>query len=141
MKVFVQLLFLCLSLQVSGQNSLPNPCADPKYREFDFWIGNWDVYGPKGNKAGESSISLILDSCIIFEEWTSQTKQGNVVYKGKSFNTYNALLNQWQQTWVDNTGSSTHYIYGKFENNKMEFLTAPFPVNKDTSVIQRLTFF
>ena len=23
------------------------PCADAAHRQFDFWVGNWDVTGPK----------------------------------------------------------------------------------------------
>ena len=26
------------------------PCADAAHRQFDFWVGNWDVTGPKGKK-------------------------------------------------------------------------------------------
>jgi hypothetical protein len=141
MKIVILLLLSFASVQINAQTSSSLPCSDPKYREFDFWIGDWDVYGLKGNKAGESKISLILDSCIILEEWTSSSKPGTFAYKGKSFNTYNAQSKQWQQTWVDNSGSTTHYIYGKLAANKMEFLTAPFSISKDTISVLRLTFF
>jgi hypothetical protein len=34
-----------------------NLCTlDTLYRQFDFWIGDWDVYGIKGTKAGEKAI-------------------------------------------------------------------------------------
>ena len=66
------------------------PCSSPVYRQFDFWIGEWEAFGPKGKKAGDSKISAILDSCIILEEWTSTAANNGVRYAGKSFNTYNA---------------------------------------------------
>jgi hypothetical protein len=116
------------------------PCSQPEFRQFDFWIGEWEAFGPKG-KAGDSKISLVLDSCIILEEWTSTGVVQGFRYAGKSFNTWNASLHQWQQTWVDNTGSSTAYTHGKFDNNRIIFTTDPFPFKKDTMATRRLTFF
>ncbi|MES2515773.1 MAG: nuclear transport factor 2 family protein [Bacteroidota bacterium] len=119
-----------------------SPCeTDSVYRQFDFWIGNWEVYDLKNNKAGDSKISAILNSCVILEEWTSETKQKGIIYTGKSFNTYNASSKQWQQTWVDNIGGSNEYLSGKFDENKIEFTTAPFKLNGDTTAVRRLTFY
>ena len=125
--------------QVSAQKS---PCTtNLVYRQFDFWIGNWDAYATNGKKAGESKISLILDSCIVLEEWTSTGTQGGLVYSGKSFNTYNAASGQWQQTWVDNVGGSTEFLIGKFSGNSMQFLSKEFAFSKDTMAIRKLTFY
>lgn len=119
-----------------------SPCgADPVYRKFDFWIGEWEAFGVKGKKAGDSKISLILDSCIILEEWTSTGIAQGLIYKGKSFNTYNAVTHQWQQTWVDNAGGSLEYLEGKAEDDKIIFQTKPFPFSKDTIAIRKLSFF
>lgn len=117
------------------------PCSDPVYRQFDFWIGQWEAFSLNGTKAGVSKISLILDSCIILEEWTSANTFNGVTYTGKSFNTYNAVTKQWQQTWVDNVGGSTEYLKGKKTENKLVLQTEPFPFSKDTIAIRRLTFF
>ena len=140
MKKILTALFIIIMINSNAQ--LSSPCGkDPIYRQFDFWIGEWDVFGPKGNKAGDSKISLILDSYIILEEWTSNAKAGTFGYKGKSFNTYNSQRKQWQQMWVDNVGGGTQYVYGKFESNKIVFQTDPQPFKKDSTMIQRLTFF
>jgi hypothetical protein len=61
-------------------------------------------------------------------------------YAGKSFNTYNAGLGQWQQTWVDNTGTTISYSIGKSENASIIFKTTPFKVSKDTMAIRKLSF-
>lgn len=144
-KYFTTLLLASLFFTQGFAQKLPpaSPCTTDKiYRQFDFWIGDWEAYGPKGNKAGDSKISLILDSCIVLEEWTSVPIPGvTVVYKGKSFNTYNAGTGQWQQTWVDNVGGNTHYVHGKYEEGKIVFLTDPQPFSKDTMAVNRLTFF
>ena len=118
------------------------PCnTNPVYRQFDFWIGEWEVYGLKGQKAGDSKIELILDSCIILENWKSANLFRGQYYSGKSFNRYNSSTGQWQQTWVDNVGGTTDYLEGHFENNKMVFQTKPYQFNRDTMAIQRLTFY
>ena len=118
------------------------PCTtDPVYRQFDFWIGEWDVYAKNGKKAGDSRIDLILDSCIILENWKSANVSQGDYYAGKSFNTYNSVSKQWQQTWVDNVGGSTEFLEGHFENNKMTFQTKPFQFSKDTMAVRRLTFY
>ena len=97
------------------------PCSGPVYRQFDFWLGEWEAYGTNGKKAGDSRISVILDSCVVLEEWTSANTVTGIRYAGKSFNTYNAATNQWQQTWVDNAAGSNEYLSGKYEDNKIIF--------------------
>ena len=84
-KLFTFLIsFLVISQFLSAQNL---PCGRPEFRQFDFWIGEWEAYGVNGKKGGDSKISLILDSCIILEEWTSAGVQQGLRYAGKSFNT------------------------------------------------------
>jgi hypothetical protein len=140
MKRGLLLVFIAtIGLQAMAQKT---PCTtDPVYRQLDFWIGEWDVYAKNGKKAGDSKIELILDSCIILENWKSANVSQGVYYAGKSFNTYNSTATQWQQTWVDNVGGTTEFLEGHFENDKMIFLTKPFQVNKDTTAIRKLTFY
>ncbi len=85
-----------------------NPCkASPEFRQFDFWIGEWDVKNPQGVPSGSSSVQLILGQCIIFENWS-----GGGGTNGKSFNIYDSNDKKWHQTWVDDKGTFTHYIGG-----------------------------
>ena len=123
---------------LAAQAPVANPCStNPVYRQFDFWIGNWEVFALNGKKAGESRIERLLDSCVIQENWTSS--QGG--YSGKSYNSYNAATGKWQQYWVDNKGGVTSYTDGRFENNKMVFLTESQPQPDGTNKIQRLSFY
>ncbi len=141
MRQFNFTVFLCLITLFSfGQSASKLPCSAPVYRQFDFWLGEWEAFGKNEQKAGDSKISLILDSCIILEEWTSASVNQGLRYAGKSFNTYNAATRQWQQTWVDNAGGSNEYLKGKFENNKIIYTSSPFPFSKDTMAIRKMTF-
>jgi len=138
-KLFIFLFIFLLNPQSIFAQRVP--CSSPEFRQFDFWIGEWEAFATNGKKGGDSKISLILDSCIILEEWTSAGMQQGLRYAGKSFNTWNAASKQWQQTWVDNTGNTTAFTKGKFENRKIIFTTDPFPFSKDTLATRRLTFF
>ena len=140
MKYWAWVLLITATIS-NAQSTTAKPCTGDNYRQFDFWIGEWDVYGINGNKAGDSKISLILDSCIILEEWVSVTKPGVFTYKGKSFNTYNSQAKQWQQLWVDNTGGSTHYLYGSYSEGKIVFQTSLPSSANESLQIDRLSFF
>jgi hypothetical protein len=137
-KIIFSLIAFSLFLELQAQKL---PCSNPVYRQFDFWVGDWEAFGKNGQKAGDSKISIILDSCIILEEWASAGVQQGLRYAGKSFNTWNAAEKQWQQTWVDNTGSTTAFVEGKYENNKITYKTKPFAFSKDSMAIRKLTFF
>ncbi len=109
-----------------------NPCkASPSFREFDFWIGEWNAKNTQGVTVGSSSIQLILGQCIIFENWSTP------VSSGKSFNIYDTTDKKWHQTWVDDKGTFTHYIGGLVDGKMV--------LNSDTmfngkKAIGRMTF-
>lgn len=130
-------LILCFALNIHAQSSL---CTNKNCRAFDFWIGDWEAFATNGNKAGDSKISLILDSCVILEEWTSAGQQKGFVFKGKSFNTYNSASKQWQQTWVDNTGNTTEFLRGSASDGQIIFYADKVISNEGKSFMRRLTF-
>lgn len=96
-------------------DSIAHPCSHaPEHRQFDFWIGEWDVVTTQGSSpTGTSSIQLILDKCVLLENWT-----GGLT--GKSFNHYDARSRKWIQDWVDSQSRSVHFE-GGFENGVMSF--------------------
>lgn len=139
-KLFALIIFSFVLSSVNAQTS-KLPCSLPEYRQFDFWIGEWEAYAPNGNKGGDSKISLMLDSCTILEEWTSTGLQKGLRYAGKSYNMYNAAQKKWQQYWVDNTGSITEYFNGHYEDGKMIVQTDNQKVNDTLWLIQKMTFY
>lgn len=137
-KAIIILLFIAFNHpSLTAQKS---PCSDPKFRAFDFWQGEWNVFSKNEKKAGESKISLILDSCTILEEWTSANSQNGIVYKGKSFNTYNLASKQWQQTWVDNTGNTTEYLRGEATEGQIIFYADKVISASGKPFLRKLTF-
>jgi tetratricopeptide (TPR) repeat protein len=90
------------------------PCQAAEYRQFDFWVGEWDVVTTDGhNPAGSSSVQLILDQCALLENWTG----GGT---GKSLNHYDTRLKKWIQDWVDSQSNGIHFE-GGLENGVMSY--------------------
>jgi len=111
-----------------------HPCLYlPEMRQFDFWIGRWNVQSANGQFVGESKIEKILDDCVILENWTSAAPNR---YAGKSFNLYNTSTGKWMQTWVDDKGGVSEFIKGEYKEGTMQFVTLPDKQKKMT----RLTF-
>lgn len=97
---------------VYGQQA---PCSAPEYRQFDFWVGDWEVFRPgTDTMVGTNHIKNILNGCVIEENWTG----GGGNFQGKSFNTYNPVDSTWNQVWVD-TGGNTYHFKGKYADNVM----------------------
>lgn len=78
----------------------PPGCPAEVRRQFDFWVGNWDVT-VGGKPAGENRIERILEGCALLENWS-----GAGGMSGKSLNFYDPQRKQWHQTWVDDRGGS-----------------------------------
>lgn len=72
------------------------PCAaDPLHRQFDFWIGAWNVTAPGAPAGATNVITGGLDGCAVAEDWT-----GANGVRGRSINAYDRDGGQWHQTWV-----------------------------------------
>lgn len=91
----------------------PKDCATAEYRQFDFWLGTWEVRLPDGSLAGANTIEAILGGCAIVEHWT-----GALGGRGTSLNFYDAVTKRWSQTWIDNHGSPLR-LEGGFRGGAM----------------------
>ena len=73
----------------------PGACAGAAYRQFDFWVGDWNVVDPSGVSVGTNFVRGELDGCLVTESWTDSTGS-----RGRSLNVYEAATGTWHQTWV-----------------------------------------
>ena len=105
------LIALTASAQTPSNVATPN-CSSAEHRQFDFWLGEWNV--TQGEKpAGRNIIRSILNGCAISEEWS-----GTGGFKGSSLNFYNADTKRWHQTWIDSQGQSL-VLEGQLEAGSM----------------------
>lgn len=77
-----------------AQTPSPQP---QEIHQFDFWLGDWDVFDAQGNPGGKSRIESIAEGNGLLENWTDSSGT-----TGKSLNTYNPDKKCWQQFWVGN---------------------------------------
>jgi len=113
------------------------PCEDPEFRQFDFWVGDWDVTSTGDSiQRGTSHISREMGGCVIWENWTSAGSP----YFGKSYNTYNVNLHRWEQYWVDNS-AGTIFFYGNLKDGVMDYWTDDVPQPNGEKLRRHLQFF
>jgi hypothetical protein len=71
------------------------PCAHQQgFRDFDFWIGEWDVHLANGTRAGSNIIQSIERGCALTEHWSSAN--GGT---GMSINYLDKASGEWVQVW------------------------------------------
>jgi hypothetical protein len=103
-KFSVAVLFLFISVipagHVSSATAQTIGCTAPEHRQFDFWLGDWDVFEVDGGaKVARTHVDSILNGCVLQETYGDSTG-----YKGESFTIYDASRKVWHQTWVTNRG-------------------------------------
>jgi len=138
----VAALFVLAPTNARAQTAPPAPpppaCQTAEYRQFDFWLGEWEVFLPNGKKAGDSRIEAIAAGCALLENWS-----GNGGFSGKSLNSYDSEDKRWHQSWVDSSGSRLELV-GSYADKRMVLSSAPgstvqriaWSVNDDGSVRQ-----
>lgn len=101
---------LSLSDAAAAQTAGPAPaaCAAPEHRQFDFWVGRWDVY-PAGTEKliAHSLIEKLYGGCAVRENWMPLGGTG-----GGSLNTYDPATKRWRQTWVDSSNAHVDFFGG-----------------------------
>jgi hypothetical protein len=102
-------------------------CTAPQYRQFDFWLGEWDLVGADGKKSAEDRVVQVLGGCGLQENWTS-VKSG----QGLSFSAYDPATKRWHQTLMDDSGAVLK-LEGEFADGKM-ILVGQRPSQKEKNV-------
>src|SRR5262249_20821909 len=91
----------------------PRPCASPEFRQFDFWIGEWNVTTPDGQAGGHNRSAPSLGGCALRESWTGASGT-----HGTSLNAFDPGARVWRQTWVDD-GGTVLLISGRLDGGQM----------------------
>jgi len=125
--------FLVAAGDARGQQAQQSPCADEAHRQFDFWVGTWEVTNAQGDVVGTNEITSILRGCALLEEWQSAGP-----YSGKSLNIYDAANDKWHQTWVDNGGLLLE-LDGKLVDGRM-VMEGRRPGPDGSDVLHRITW-
>ena len=110
-------------------------CCTEDHKGFDFWLGSWKVTGPDGKPLGTNTISKSGNQCVVYENWTSASPG----FTGASTNFFNKKTEEWEQLWVDSTGSHLK-LKGKRVGNKMILSSEAFENDKGMMTRHRITW-
>jgi hypothetical protein len=125
--------FVLAGLSFAAGAAPPAPCASAEHRQFDFWIGDWQVHKNDGVFAGFNRITSEYRGCVIHERYG--TGRG---YSGESLNVYDAARKVWHQSWVDDTGLLLT-LEGRW-NGKSMVLEGLAPGSDGAMAKQRITW-
>ena len=129
------ILAFALSLSASMTHAA---CDAPEHKQFDFWIGDWDVTMPDGlpnagKVLGHNRIERIAAGCGLAEHWT-----GASGFEGKSLNSWDAAHKTWRQFWVGGDGTVLR-LEGTLQGKAM-VLQGELPAAKGGVQRQRVTW-
>lgn len=107
-------LLLLLTIHFSYSQTQKAPCDTDKHNEFNFWVGDWNVYDVNGKLIGTNQILKMQSNCVMQENWESKVSPS----KGTSYNYVNLTDKTWNQVWVDNSGFSLE-LKGNLQGKSM----------------------
>jgi hypothetical protein len=122
-----------LAASSAGQGA-PAACAGAEHRQFDFWIGDWQVHAGEA-LAGRNRIEPILGGCALLESW-----EGASGSRGVSLNAYSSGDGQWHQTWVDGQGERLELAGGWDEATATMTLAGAVPDREGVAVRHEITW-
>ena len=92
---------LSLSAHAQDEQTAPSaaaptyPCEQrEEFKEFDFWLGDWEVHVANGTYAGKNKIEKSQAGCALIENWLGAA--GN---PGISINYFDVATEEWVQVW------------------------------------------
>jgi hypothetical protein len=91
-------------------------CTDSHYRDFDFWLGDWNVVAADGSITGATNrIVRELEGCALIENWTAANGS-----RGRSLNAFDQTDGRWHQMWVAPNGFAPLRISGVKKDGVLE---------------------
>ena len=108
-------------------------CSSVQHRQFDFWVGEWNVTDTRGQRIATSRVERSLNGCAIAESW-----EGVNGTRGQSINAWDPGTNKWHQTWLDN-GGTVLMIAGGMINGEM-VMEGERQLADGTQTLERITW-
>lgn len=110
----IGLLGVLAASAAQAQTPPPPACTAPEHRQFDFWVGEWDVF-PTGQdkQVATSRIEKLYDGCAIRENWMPLGGRA-----GGSLNNFVAEEGRWHQTWLSAANARVDF-HGGLVDGKM----------------------
>ena len=112
----------------------PAGCTSAESRQFDFWVGSWDVFAASDpdRKIAESVIEKLYLGCAIRENWRPGAAGGG------SLSAWVPGDPGWRQTWVDSSGAWVEFRGGM--RGQAMVLQGVWPQPGQPRQIMRMTY-
>ena len=120
----------------SADTSSSTRCSAVEYRQFDFWIGDWDTFETEdlhGPSIARAWITPLVDGCALHERY--EQSDGLV---GDSILSFDPVRRQWQQTWITNRGSNM-VLWGELRDGAL-VLEGEVHLHDGATVLQRISW-
>ena len=112
----------CAAQAQSSKTSPPCGLETP-FRQQDFTIGAWEVFGKdKAKSSAIVEIKPVLGGCALEEIWT--VTDGRPTANGRGLFTYSRQLGVWHYLWAADTGSSTEFKGRQTSPNTLVYETS-----------------
>jgi hypothetical protein len=119
--------------QDAPETQMAERCTAAELRQFDFWLGEWDVRNADGELLGSNGITRVARGCGLLENW-----RGRAGSRGMSLNTYDSAARKWTQRWVGD-GTSL-WLEGGLESGSMVLTGTGQRDTPNGPVLDRLTW-
>lgn len=135
--VFLATLATLASPQAAAQTPVAPPTCDaPEHRQFDFWLGEWEVVPADGSgqALGRNTISRVAAGCALREHWVNARG-----LDGHSLNVYDRDARRWTQFWIGADGVILRLQGGLRVDGAME-MRGELPDGKGGTQRQRIVW-
>ncbi len=117
----------------ASDTAVAERCQGPEYREFDFWLGAWEVRDSTGKVLGHNEIRPVSGQCALLENW-----RGAGGGRGVSINTYDTERSKWTQRWVGS--GATLWLEGGLQQGEMVLTGTELRTTPRGKVLDRITW-
>ena len=121
------------------QSAAPSNCDTPQHHQFDFWVGEWQVFDATDNSlVGYDRIDKHSEGCIVQQNLTFLTdmyRRPGVKYRlsGISVNRFDG--EEWLEMWADNQWGAIFLRGGIDANGAMVLITAIPSRHRDVKLV------
>jgi hypothetical protein len=131
----------------SGAVSTNPACPEPEARQFDFWVGQWDInnrYFVNGERWVDAGVATnlvhpVLGGCAVVEHWAGNLGRSQI--RGFSIRMYDPEKGKWVLllSWPNPERPGFTFLEGNFRHGRGEFFTEGTNAAGD-SVLTRYSF-
>jgi hypothetical protein len=115
--------------------AMSTSCIAPQYRQFDFWLGEWDLVGADGKKSAEDKVVQILGGCALQENGSSPESGQRM-----SVSAYDPATKHWHQMLIDDGGAVLR-LEGELIDGRMVLVgQRPSQKEKGVNLTHRITW-